>query len=70
MSDQFYNYLTDKIITYFRNNPLRSGDKFFIQFEEECEVENLFVALKNNNLCSEFIYKDAERNEIYEFILS
>lgn len=66
MSDQFYSYLTDKIIKFFRNNPLRSGDKFFIQFEEEEEVESLYLALKNNTLYKAFKYEDKEHNENYE----
>lgn len=66
MSDQFYSYLTDKIIKYFRNNLLRPGDKFYIQFEEEKEVENLYLALQENTLYQQFKYEDIERNEIYE----
>lgn len=66
MLDQFYSYLTDKIIKYFRNNPLRPGDKFYIQFEEEEQVEKLYKGLQQNTLYSSFKYRDLARKEVYD----
>lgn len=66
MLDQFYSYLTDKIIKYFRNNSLKAGDKYYIQFEESEQVEKLYKGLQQNTLCCTFKYQDTERDEIYE----
>ena len=62
MSDQFYNYLSEKIIDFFKNNPLKSGAKYNIQFEKEEQVKALYDALKNNSLCKDFYYRD--NNEV------
>ena len=58
MLDQFYSYLSDKIIDFFRANPLKAGAKYNIQFEKEEQVKNLYEALNNNTLVEEFNYKD------------
>ena len=42
MSDQFYSYLAEKIIEFFRINPLTPGSKYNIQFEKEEEVRELY----------------------------
>ncbi len=65
MSDQFYRYLTEKIITYFRNNPLRPGDKFYIQFENDIQVGELYYELKDNIISEPFSYCDDMRGVEY-----
>jgi len=66
MSDQFYSYLTEKIITYFRNNPLRPGDKYYIQFENNTQVGELYSELKDNIISEPFSYCDNLRNVEYK----
>ena len=66
MSNLFYSYLSDKIITFFRNNPLRPGDKFYVQFENDKQVELLYRELQNNLIAHVFTYNDLERNEEYK----
>ena len=63
MLNQFYNYLSDKIISFFKDNPLNAGAKYNIQFEKADEVKDLYKTLKNNTLCEEFQYKD-NNNEV------
>ncbi|ERI94641.1 dnd system-associated protein 2 [Clostridiales bacterium oral taxon 876 str. F0540] len=58
MLDQFYSYLSSKIIEFFNTNPLTSGSKYNIQFEKQDQVKALYEELKNNVLCEEFKYKD------------
>ena len=43
MSEQFYNYLSEKIINFFKDNPLISGAKYNIQFESEEQVKELWL---------------------------
>ena len=50
MSDQFYSYLSNKIIEFFKINPLSIGSKYNIQFEKEEEVRELYEKLKDNTL--------------------
>ena len=58
MSNQFYSYLSSKIIDFFRLNPLIPGSKYNIQFETEEQVRDLYEKLKDNNLYREYEYKD------------
>lgn len=58
MSNQFYSYLSDKIIDFFNKNPLTAGAKYNIQFEKIEQVEYLYASLKNNTLYKEFNYID------------
>ena len=39
MSDQFYSYLAEKIIDFFRINPLTPGSKYNIQFVMSISVD-------------------------------
>lgn len=58
MSNTFYNYISEKIITYFKTNEPNPGDKFFVQFETEDQVDKLYKELKNNIIAKSFIYED------------
>lgn len=58
MSNQFYSYLSNRIISFFQQNPLTSGSKYNIQFETEEQVRNLYEKLKDNTLYREYEYKD------------
>lgn len=66
MSTIFYNYISEKIITYFKTNEPNPGDKFFVQFEKEDHVENLYKELRNNIIAKPFVYEDADRKQKYE----
>lgn len=66
MSNIFYNYISEKIITYFKTNEPNPGDKFFVQFEKEDHVENLYKELRNNIIAKPFVYEDADRKQKYE----
>ena len=40
MLDQFYSYLSNRIIEFFNVNPLTSGTKYNIQFEKQDQVKD------------------------------
>ena len=48
MSNMFYDYLTDRITDFFRKNPPKPGEKFYIQLETEEQVKTLYNELKEN----------------------
>lgn len=60
MLDQFYSYLSNKIIEFFNMNPLSPGAKYNIQFEKQEQVKALYEELKNNTLYKEYEYKDSK----------
>ena len=47
MSNQFYDYLSNKLIDYFTENNLLKGDKFFIRFDEDEQVFLFYDSLRN-----------------------
>lgn len=69
MSDQFYSYLSDKIIQFFNENLLMAGAKYNIQFETEEQVGNLYRILRKNFLCKPYEYKDAKGEVKYRSFL-
>lgn len=70
MSDQFYSYLSEKIIQFFNYNPLSPGAKYNIQFEKKEQVENLYEALKKNNLYKGFEYRDKGQVKYNTYLLN
>lgn len=66
MLDQFYSYLAEKVIEFFRVNPLTPGSKYNIQFEKEEEVRELYEKLKENTYYREFEYKDPKGEVKYK----
>ena len=48
MSNQFYNYLSDKLINFFNENSLNPGDRFFINFDNNDQVKYFYESLKKN----------------------
>lgn len=66
MSEQFYNYLSEKIINFFKDNPLISGAKYNIQFESEEQVKELYEALEDNTLREDYEYLDSDGSIKYK----
>ncbi|EIF6288538.1 DNA phosphorothioation-dependent restriction protein DptH [Clostridium perfringens] len=66
MLDQFYSYLSERILEFFKDNPLNSGAKYNIQFETEEQVRNLYNVLKDNTLSETYEYKDENGNVKYK----
>ena len=55
MSNMFYDYLSEKIIKYFQTNIPDPGEKYYIQFENDEQVGELYSVLENNIISSSFI---------------
>lgn len=66
MSNQFYSYLSKKIIDFFKQNPLIPGSKYNIQFEKEEQVRELYEKLKESNLAYAYEYKDTNGEVKYQ----
>ncbi|MBD5476839.1 MAG: DNA phosphorothioation-dependent restriction protein DptH [Lachnospiraceae bacterium] len=66
MSNTFYSYISEKIIKYFQSNEPVAGDKYYIQFETEEQVNKLYLELGNNVIAKKFVYQDVDRNQKYD----
>lgn len=69
MLNQFYNYLAENIIKYFKGRSVNSGEKFHIPFEKNEEVLNLYNALKDKSNDNKFIYNIKDSIKYETFIL-
>lgn len=65
MSNQFYKYLSEKVVKFFQTNMPMAGDKFFVQFETNEQVYNLYSELEKNIIAREFVYIDNLREQKY-----
>lgn len=66
MSNIFYNYISEKIINHFQVNKPEAGEKYFVQFETDSQVETLYWELRNNIIAKTFTYEDVEREQRYD----
>ena len=71
MSNQFYNYLSNKLFDYFDKNALEKGEKFYIQFDEDSQIKDFYDSIKeyaiDNNSYEEFSYKHEKGDEFLTF---
>ncbi|WP_078410114.1 DNA phosphorothioation-dependent restriction protein DptH [Priestia abyssalis] len=57
MLNQFYNYLSEKLIGYLQNEPLRGGERFYLQFDNEEQVESFYRVLEESEASQPFHYR-------------
>ena len=65
MSNRFYNYLSENLISFFNKNSLKPGDRFLINFDNKTEVKNFYNALKSEST-GDFEYKYNENYDSYK----
>lgn len=70
-NQQFYSYLSDCLFDYFDENPLKKGDRFYIQFDEPAEVSNFYDSIeeyaKENSYYVPFLFKPERGDEFSTF---
>ena len=73
MSNQFYEYLSKRLIVFLNENTINKGDKFYIEFDETEQVENFYSVLKESSKTKteNFTYqhRGGEAFESYAIIL-
>lgn len=57
MLNQFYNYLSEKLISYLQTEPLRGGERFYLQFDSKEQVQSFYQVLKDYELSMPFNYQ-------------
>lgn len=66
MSNQFYKYLSKKLIEYLNHNAIKAGERYYIQLDEMEQVEKLYNTLREEANTSKFIYKNDVVGKGYE----
>lgn len=54
MSEEYYKYLCDRLVTWANNTDITRGDRFSLILEEQKQVAQLMDSLKENELVSDF----------------
>ena len=67
MSNQFYKYLSKRLLEFLEANLTKVGERYYLQLDEQSQVEEFYQILKNDNRTEKFIYKH-EKGEVYETI--
>lgn len=69
MSREFYKYLSDELVKFLENRSIKSGERFYVQLDEENQVEKLLSALKEYDKSNEFLYKHDQGSEFKTFCI-
>ena len=65
MSNQFYNYIADQLLNYFKKMDIAPGERFYLQLDREQEISHLVKSLQQKQDTTKFIYKH-EHGEPYD----
>ena len=69
MLNQFYKYLSNKLINYFESQNIREGDRFFLELDEDEEVTDFYNVLKEIGTTEEFTYEHIKGSEFETYSL-
>lgn len=67
MSNQFYNYLSVLLESFFKQSGIKKGDRFYLQLDSQSDVLNLIKELKKLSNTKEFKYKHTLGDEYITF---
>src|SRR5690554_3881208 len=56
MLNQFYKYMANKLLEFLKEQELEGGERYYLQFDEEKNVNEFYQTLKNLPEAQEFIY--------------
>ena len=69
MSDQFYDYLSEKLLNYFVENKIPIGERYLISFDKESKVVSFYKSLKKvakeKSICSKFPFTHDDGTKEY-----
>ncbi|MCY9138069.1 DNA phosphorothioation-dependent restriction protein DptH [Peribacillus frigoritolerans] len=65
MLNQFYKYLSEKLINYFNQCTLQGGERFYLQFDNKEQVNAFYEFLKGDVTSNAFRYQHHEGSPYY-----
>jgi DNA phosphorothioation-dependent restriction protein DptH len=57
MSNQFYDYITESLLSFFKDTQIKPGDRYYLQLDKPEDVQSLVESLQNQENVKQFIYK-------------
>ena len=70
MSNQFYKYLSNKVVEYFESNEVNAGERYYIQLDEKDQVEKFYNELSQSENVNKFSYRHKLGSEYSTFSIS
>ncbi|WP_236636197.1 DNA phosphorothioation-dependent restriction protein DptH [Pradoshia eiseniae] len=69
MLNQFYNYMAKKLINYLKQEKVKAGERYFLQFDELDNVRDFYSVLKSSEIAHPFIYQHKQGSPYETFYL-
>ncbi|AYA76012.1 DNA phosphorothioation-dependent restriction protein DptH [Bacillus sp. Y1] len=57
MSNQFYNYIVHLLFNYFKEAPVKAGDRYYLHLDKDEDVQEMIHALKEQDHVTDFVYQ-------------
>lgn len=67
MSNQFYNYVSNLLISFFSDINIQPGQRYFLQLENEEEVLALAESLREQSISIPFVYQHNQGSAYHSF---
>lgn len=67
MSNQFYNYVSNLLISFFSDINIQPGQRYFLQLENEEEVLTLAESLRDQSISTPFVYQHNQGSAYHSF---
>ncbi|MCJ8014172.1 DNA phosphorothioation-dependent restriction protein DptH [Paenibacillus sp. KQZ6P-2] len=67
MSNQFYNYVSNLLISFFSDINIQPGARYFLQLENEEEVISLVESLRDQSISTPFVYQHNQGSAYQSF---
>lgn len=64
MSNEFYKYLSDRLVKFLNYNTVKSGERYYVQLDEKEQVEEFYNVLRKEENVENFTYKH-EKGGVY-----
>lgn len=72
MLNQFYKYLANRILEFYKENEIKSGERYYIELDREEATIGLYNAISRVSLSEEFVYENPSGGfyKTYSFTVS
>ncbi|MFN7252935.1 MAG: DNA phosphorothioation-dependent restriction protein DptH [Anaerobacillus sp.] len=57
MSNQFYNYISELLLRFFKETSIKAGDRFYLQLDKTEDLTDLLEALRQQENVKEFVFQ-------------
>ncbi len=69
MLNQFYQYMSKKLIRFLESEQLSGGERFYLQFDSKDNVKDFYQTLGQNGIAEPFVYKHEQGSPYQTFCL-